>query len=42
MKKWQKTNKLFKTEQEEMVIRNWCHKSVTIATLLFAVHWPFY
>jgi len=24
-----------------MVIRNWCHKSVTTATLL-AVHWPLY
>jgi len=24
----------YKTEQEEMVIKNWCHKSVITATLL--------
>jgi len=24
----------YETEQEEMVIRNWCHKSVITATLL--------
>jgi len=33
---------LYKTEQEEMVIRNWCHKSVTILLPCFAVHWPLY